>query len=201
MKVTSMLLALAVAAPLAAQQPDSAKRPAMPMRPGAGMGMGPGMMQGPMHGMMGAGQMPMMEMMGPMMRTMAYNPTTLLTHKDVLKLTDQQVTRLTALRDAMTSAHDSAMRDMHTHMQELQSLMNAATPDTVAMKPHFQAALAAMAKAHWAMLVGSTQARTVLDATQRARVEGWADAMEHRGMMQGTMMRRPGSDSASPRPF
>jgi len=198
MKGMSLLLALAVAAPLAAQQPDSAKKPAMPMGRHPGM-MGQGMMQGDMHGMM-MGNMPMMGMMGPMMRNMAYNPASLLMHKDELKLTDQQVTKLTALRDAARTAHDAAMSDMHTHMQELMPLMSAATADTAKMKPHFQAALAAMANAHWAMLVASTQAKTVLDDTQRARVEGWADAMQHHGRMGGgMMMRRAPRDSMAPK--
>jgi Spy/CpxP family protein refolding chaperone len=202
MRRMSLLVALAVAAPLAAQQPDSAKKPAMPMGRAPGMMGGQrGMMQGDMHGMMGA-MMGNMPMMGAMMRGMAFNPGSLLMHKDVLQLTDQQASKLTALRDAAKTAHDAAMGEMHTHMQEMMPLMSAATPDTAQIKPHFQAALAAMAKAHWAMLVASTQARAVLTDVQRARVEGWADAMQHRGMMEGgMMMRRPGRDSTPPRRF
>jgi Spy/CpxP family protein refolding chaperone len=198
MKRLSLLVALAVAAPLAAQQPDSAKKPAM-MDHGMMQGRMQGEMHGDMQGMMG--NMPMMGMMmGPMMRGMAFSPASLLMHKDVLKLTDQQVTKLTALRDAAKTAHDAAMSEMHTHMQEMMPLMGAAAPDTAQIKPHFQAALAAMSKAHWAMLVASTQARAVLTEVQRARVEGWADAMQHRGMMEGgMMMRRGGADSGAPR--
>jgi Spy/CpxP family protein refolding chaperone len=189
MKRLSLLVALAVAAPLAAQQPDSAKVPAM------GHGMMQGRMQGEMRGDM-QGRMGNMPMMGPMMRGMAFSPASLLMHKDVLKLTDQQVTKLTALRDAAKTARDAAMSEMHTHMQEMTPLMGAAAPDTAKIKPHFQAALAAMANAHWAMLVASTQARALLTDLQRARVEGWADAMQHRGMMQdGMMKRRGGADS------
>jgi Spy/CpxP family protein refolding chaperone len=204
MKGISLLVALLVAAPLAAQQPDSAKK-AMPMRghPGMmGQGMGQGMMQGQMQGMMGPmmGHMQMMGgMMGPMMRGMAFDPGRLLMHKEVLQLTDQQVSKLTALRDAARTAHDAAMKDMHTHMQEMLPLLQGASPDTAKIKPHFQAVQAAMANAHWAMLVASTQARAVLTDVQRARVEGWADAMQHRGMMGGMMggmmMHRPERDS------
>jgi Spy/CpxP family protein refolding chaperone len=212
MRGMSLLLALAVAAPLAAQQPDSAKKPAMPMGGHRGM-MGPGMMQGDMQGMMGHMQM-MQGMMGPMMHSMAYTPASLLMHKDQLKLTDQQVTRLTALRDAAKTAHDAAMNDMHTHMQEMLPLMDAATPDTAKIKPHFQAVQAAMAKAHWAMLVASAQARAVLNDAQRGWVEGWSDAMGHQGMMgqggmmgrgmrmeRGMMMRSPLRDSTPPQRF
>jgi hypothetical protein len=164
MNRTSMLLALVVAAPLAAQQPDSTK-PAMPMR---------------RHGEMEMGQMMMgmMEMMGPMMRTMAFEPDHLLARKDALELTPQQVTRLTALRDAAKTAHDAAHAGMQTHMGALAQTMKANAPDTTALKQHFQEAQAAMGRAHWAMLVAAAQARALLTDAQRGRVDGWADMMQ-----------------------
>ncbi len=184
MKSMRMLLALAVAVPLAAQQPDSAKR-AMPM--------GPGMMQRSggmeMHGM-GPMMGQMMEMMGPMMRTMAFAPDHLLARKDALNLTPQQVTRLTALRDAAKTAHDAAHSDMETHMGAMAQTMKANAPDTAALKQHFQEAQAAMGRAHWAMLSAAAQARGVLTDAQRGRVDGWADMME----MQGEHMRRMGGE-------
>jgi len=165
MKRMRMLLALAVSAPLAAQQPDSAKH-AMPM--------------GPMMGQM-------MEMMGPMMRSMAFAPDHLLARKDALDLTPQQVTRLTALRDAAKTAHDAAHSDMQTHMGAMAQAMKANAPDTAALKQHFQAAQAAMGRAHWAMLSAAAQARGVLTDAQRGRVDGWADMME---MQSHEMMKR-----------
>jgi hypothetical protein len=162
-----MLLALAVAAPLAAQQPDSAK-PAMP----GGMGM---------HGMMSPMMGQMMEMMGPMMRTMAFEPDHLLMRKDALELTAQQITRLTALRDAAKTSHDAAHVDLQTHMAAMAQTMKANAPDTTALKQHFQAAQAAMGRAHWAMLSAAAQARAVLTDLQRGRVEGWADMMQMHG--------------------
>ena len=192
MKTMQVLLALAVAAPLAAQQPDSARQPAMPMGPMMGPGMMQGgMMQGGMQPMMGPmmGHMTqMMGMMGPMMRGMAFNPAHLLTHKDDLKLTDQQVAKLTALRDAFVAAHDSAMAAMQTHMQAMAPLMSAAAPDTAQIKPHFQAMQAGMTKAHWALVSASAQVRAILTEAQRARVEGWADAMQQMMPMMGPGM-------------
>jgi hypothetical protein len=191
MKSMRMLLALAVAAPLAAQQPDSAKPMAMPQgMMGQAMTMRhPGEMQG-MAGMQGMSGMmgQMMEMMGPMMRSMAFMPDHLLARKDALELTPQQVTRLTALRDAAKTAHDAAHTDMQTHMEAMAQTMKAGAPDTAALKQHFQAAQAAMGRAHWAMLSAAAQARAVLTDLQRGRVEGWADMMqmrmggEHSGM-------------------
>jgi len=149
------VLALA-AAPLAAQEP------AHPAHPAQGMPM-------------------MQEMMGPMMRTMAFAPAHLLERKDVLVLTPQQVTRLTALRDAAKTAHDAAQADAKTHHDELARAMAAPAPDTAVVRQHFQAAHAAMGNAHWAMLRAAAQAKAMLTEAQRGRVDGWADAMEMRG--------------------
>ncbi len=182
MKSMRMLLALAIAAPLAAQQPDTAKRP-MPMGPGRMTHGEMGAMQGQDHmaGMMGQ----MMEMMGPMMRSMAFAPDHLLARKDALALTPQQVTRLTALRDATQKTHDAAHTEMQMHMGEMAKAMEAAAPDTVQVKTHFQAAQAAMGRAHWSMLSAAAQARAILNDAQRGRVDGWAD------MMQGQMGQMP----------
>jgi LTXXQ motif family protein len=183
MKSVRLLLALAVAAPLAAQQPDSAKRP---------MPMGPRMEHRTMRmeGMGGMGGMEEhMGMMGPMMmRGMLFSPGHLLERKDVLELTPQQVTRLTALRDASKTAHDAAETDMQTHMEAMSTVMKAANPDTTQLKQHFQAMQAAAGKAHWAMLSAVAQARGVLTEAQRNRVEGWADAMQmHMDQMKQQM--------------
>ena len=124
----------------------------------------------------------MEEMMAPMMRAMAYAPDHLLARKDSLKLTTQQITRLTALRDAAKSAHDAAAADAKAHMGAMAQAWNAASPDTAAVKPHFQAAHTAMGNAHWVMLAAAAQAKAVLTDDQRARVERWAGAtmmMEH----------------------
>ncbi|PYO98756.1 MAG: hypothetical protein DMD60_03480 [Gemmatimonadetes bacterium] len=158
------LFALALAAPLGAQETaksDSLRHPMM----GAGRGM---MMDDPM-----------MQQMGPaMMRVMLYTPQHLLARKDALGLTGDQVTRLTALRDGAKTAHDAAMADAMTHMKELETAANAAQPDTSALKTHFQAAHAAMGKAHWAMLASAAQARAVLTDAQRTQVHVWADSMQ-----------------------
>jgi Spy/CpxP family protein refolding chaperone len=162
-----MLLALVVSAPLAAQQADSSKP--MPMHRHGEMGM---------DAMMGHTMAGMMEMMGPMMSTMAFEPGHLLARKDALELTPQQVTRLTALRDAAKTAHDAAHSGMETHMAALAQTMKANAPDTAALKQHFQEAHAAMGRAHWAMLSAAAQARALLTDAQRGRVDGWSDMMQ-----------------------
>ena len=165
------LVALALAAPLAAQQSDSMHHPMM----GAG------------HGM--TMDDPMMERMGPsLMRMMLYTPQHLLARKDALGLTPDQVGRLTALRDGAKATRDAAMAEAETHLKELEEVANAAKADTAALKTHFQAAHTAMGKAHWTMLASSAQARAVLTDAQRAKVQIWADSMQawteqHRRMM------------------
>jgi hypothetical protein len=172
----------------------------MPMGPGM-MGRHPmagqlmrGEMAGPMQGHMM--QMQMMQMMGPMMQGMAFAPDHLLARKDALELTPQQVTRLTALRDAARQAHDAAAAEAKTHMGEMATAMNAAKPDTTQMKTHFQAAQAAMGRAHWAMLSAAAQARGTLSDLQRGRVEGWSQGMQERMMSRmhrrGAMRGMPG---------
>jgi len=122
----------------------------------------------------------MREMMRPMMRFMAFTPEHLLERKDALALTAQQVTRLTALRDAAKTAHDAAGADAKSHAEALAQTMQASSPDTAAVRLHFQAAHAAMGTAHWVMLRAAAQARGLLTDAQRGRVDGWADAMEMR---------------------
>src|SRR6266540_6939188 len=116
----------------------------------------------------------MQQMMAPMMRAMAFAPDHLLARKDSLNLTPQQITRLTALRDAAKTPHDAAAADAKAHMGAMAQALNAASPDTAAVKQHFQAAHTAMGNAHWAMLAAAAQARGVLTAEQRARVDRWA---------------------------
>src|SRR5262245_21635101 len=111
MRPTYVVLALAVAAPLAAQRPDSAG--------------GWGMHRTMMYRMEGPGSHG-----GAAMRAMASTPMHLLMHKDDLKLTDAQVAKLTKLRDGAKATHDAAMADMDKHQDALAALMAGANPDT-----------------------------------------------------------------------
>jgi hypothetical protein len=153
-RIRSLALLALVGAPLAAQQPA---------KPDTGM----------RHRMMGPGMMPRMmqmeQMMAPMMRAMAFTPERLLARKDSLGLTPQQVTRLTTLGAAAAEAK--------AHMDALAQTFQSASPDTAALRLHFQGAHAAMGKAHWTMLAAAAQAKAVLSDEQRARVERWASAM------------------------
>lgn len=119
----------------------------------------------------------MREMMAPLMPIMAYTPDHLLDHRDSLQLTADQVSRLTAIRDAAKSSHDAAATDFKTHMGELAAAFQGASPDTSALRPHFDAAHGAMGKAHWAMLAAAAQAKAVLTDAQRKKVDAAVSAM------------------------
>ena len=162
-----------IAAPLAAQDTTQARRPAQ--RPRAGM-----MGQRGEHGEMDD-MMPMMrEMMAPLMRVMAYVPEHLLSRKDSLKLTPDQISRLTAIQTAAKLTHDAAHAEIKTHLDELSNAFQTASPDTNSLRMHFEAAHTAMGKAHWAMLSAAAEARAVLTDAQRQKIDAWVNAMEQR---------------------
>jgi uncharacterized membrane protein len=166
MKSTCLLGALLIGAlPLAAQRPmprDSA----------------------PCWGMYGYQMMPHMHqmgaMLGPMMRPMAFAPDHLLMKKDALGLSAQQVTQLTALRDAAKAGQEAAAANAKQRMEALGQAIQSATTDTAALRRQFQAAHDAMGTVHWTMLRTAVQAKALLTDEQRGRVHGWADTMQMR---------------------
>lgn len=168
-----------IGAPLAAQQDTThARHPMQRQRAGAAQrgARGHDMERGGMDEMM-----PMMrEMMAPMLRMIAYTPDHLLAHKDSLQLTSDQVSKLTAIQATAKSAHDAAAGDFKTHMDGLSQAFQTASPDTSTLRTHFDAAHAAMGKAHWAMLAAAAQSRAVLTDAQRSKIDTWVSTMEQR---------------------
>lgn len=114
------------------------------------------------------------EMMAPMMGAMAYAPDHLLDRKESLKLTAQQITRLTSLQDGAKKAHEQCAADVKPHMDAIAQSLSAGAGDTVALKQHFDAAHAAMGKGHWAMFGIARQARALLTEEQRTQVDRWS---------------------------
>jgi hypothetical protein len=165
-----ILFALAVP-PLAAQHPAKPAEP-RPMGHTTGDPMG------------------MQEMMAPMMHVMLYTPQHLLARKDALGLTADQVARLTKVRDATLAAQDAAMTEAKAHLEELQQAADAPSPDTAALKIHFQAAHVAMGNAHLLALVSAVQAKAILNDAQRLKLKTWADSM-HAWMEQHHQMMKP----------
>ena len=161
-----------IAAPLAAQDTTHARYPGM--RPGTGRGM---------DEMMGM----MREMMAPMMGIIAYTPGHLLAQKDSLKLTPDQVTKLTNIENSAKVAHEAGAADFKTHMGAVSQAFQTAAPDTTALRPHFEAAHSAMGKAHWAMVAAAAQSRAVLTDAQRQKVDAWVTTMQQRMQQEHTM--------------
>ncbi len=174
--ISRILAAVVFTAPLIAQQPakpDSTRHP--PMGPG------------PMSGMMMDGSM-MEEMAPAMMHMMLFAPQHLLSRREALDLTSQQVAQLGAVRDRAKTAQDAAMAEARTHVKELEQAASSAMPDTTALKAHFQATHGAMGRAHWAMLAAAVQARALLTEAQRTKMRVWADSMRAWMQQHGQMM-------------
>lgn len=114
-----------------------------------------------------------------MMAAMATDPAHLLAMKADLHLTADQERRVTAIRDSARPGHDAARQSGEMHAGELATAMQAAVPDTATVRMHFEAAHAAMGRAHLLMLESAAQARAVLTDAQRQRVDGM-----HGGMNQ-----------------
>lgn len=174
-------LALLVAVPLAAQQPMAADSE---HHAHGGMTAHEGMtMEG---GMMGPGMPDMMMMMGGM----EYSPEHLLALNGELSLSAQQIMALTALRDQAKKSHDGLMDKMKTHMDELRTALDAASPDTTAIRTHFLAAHDAMGQAHLAMLITNARAKAILTDAQRTQLS----QMHRMGMMHRRGPGRAGPD-------
>ncbi|HWH02470.1 MAG TPA: Spy/CpxP family protein refolding chaperone [Gemmatimonadales bacterium] len=174
MRALALTALLAVPAGLTAQQPATV--------PDSGRGM---MMRH--HGMMGMGPaMPDMMMMG----NMEYSPEHLLALNGELSLTAQQIMALTALRDQAKKSRDGTMDKIKTHMDELHTALDAAMPDTTAIRTHFLAAHDAMGQAHLAMLITNARAKAILTDAQRTQLS----QMHRMGMMNHRGPGRAGPD-------
>jgi hypothetical protein len=183
------ILAVSLVAPLSAQQPaprDTSRHQIMdhPM-PAQGMRQGMGRMGSGGEGMKGCSMMQggmmhdsaMGGMMEGMMRGMAGSAEHVLASKTALQLTADQERRITALRDAARSAHDAALGDARRHQRELDEVMQAAAPDTAAVKMHFNGAQSAMGEAHLAVLRSAALTRAVLTDAQRHQFDSLQTAM------------------------
>lgn len=179
--MTAMTVAAAlVAAPAMAQGHHGARQDSA--RGGMMQGQ-PGMMQGGMMQMM-RGMHGQQGMMGGMMG-MAAGPGVILGLRESLELTEDQVTRLEALRE-------STRQQMHGHMMEGMQTMRSAwelldsdSPDLDAYEARLREASDHMVLAHTAMARAAVEARELLTADQRERLELARSMMQE--MRQGEM--------------
>jgi len=153
--------------------------------PAAAQGMGGMGGMGGGRQMAGMGMGMMDSMMAPMMHSMATAPERLLLRTSALHLTSDQVTQLTALRDAMRPVRDSAAQQAMAHLREMDDVMHQSAPDTAAVRMHFEAALQYMGQAHMAALDAAAAARAVLTDDQRKQVDAMASAGRRPMMRRG----------------
>ena len=106
---------------------------------------------------------------------MAYAPARLRARNGELQLTAQQITTLTAIRDAARRSTETAGQPSRRHLDELKVALDADTPDTTTIRTHFLAAHDAMGQVRLAMLVAGARAKAVLTDAQRAQIAAWHD--------------------------
>lgn len=156
MSPSSLLLLLAVAAPLAAQQPDSANlapRDSVTDRHGYRHHGGPGRWN---------------------RHRDPFDPARLLERKGLLGLSDQQVAQLSALETRNRPEMRATLQQVRAERAAIAGGLTADVPDTVLLKRHYEALNTAAGNAHWARVSASLQARAILTDTQRSKVRGWA---------------------------
>ena len=123
-----------------------------------------------------------------MMEMHVYSPAHLLDRRETLSLTDQQVQRFTQLQTEFQAAHERARQEAEEHVRQAQQAWVGGDANGVAT--HVRAGMEAMQQAHLAMVTASTAVRAALTAEQRARVQGWTDAMRMHGRHGGMDHRR-----------
>lgn len=189
----STAIILGAAAPGFAQQPrpaaPAARGPAVAsMHCGDMSGMMPGMgdmggmgamnrmhrdsMRRGMGGMAGmTGMSGMMDSMGPPM------PGMLLMHKDQLKLTTAQVSKLTTLQTQAENACAAHMKLAMTAHQSAAKMLDASAPDFDAFAAKLREAAGHMIEGHVAMARAAVAARQELTAEQRQTLSTLAKSM------------------------
>lgn len=186
-RISAMTCSLILAATaLSAQQPGM-RMQRMDSLPGM---MGEQMMMGGMmgQGMMGSGMMQMMGQGMGMMATGGPGPAMILRMEDALDLTDDQIGRLEEIRQEFSGTQQQHMNAAMSAHQNARQALEGEDPDFEAYQEALQEASTHMVQAHVAMARAAVQARQVLTAEQRQRLQ------QGMGMMQG-MMGDPGAGS------
>lgn len=99
-----------------------------------------------------------------------FAPAAVLREREALGLSDEQVTRLTALAEETAAVRDKALATHETHRNQLQHALMAPVPDPAIVRTHFDAAHAAMGHAHWVGVDAAIRSLAVLTDNQRAQV-------------------------------
>ena len=143
--------ALAVlAVPAAAQEPPARGQ----HREGMGQGMGQGMMGG-----------------GILRSVLNFAPDALLKHAEHLKLTSDQVSQLTALKEESQKAVQQAHEPARAAHMSLNQALKETPDDTTAIRGYFRAHQEAESNMQWLRASAAFRARALLTAEQRKMIE------------------------------
>jgi len=138
----------------------------------------------------GAPQRMRMQDPGPGPGGAMFAPGMLLERRSRLALTEDQVTRLEALAAAVRQADDKAAADVKPHEEKLREMWNADQPDSKAIQAEMRALMEARQTAHLTALGAAAEAKGLLTAEQRGRVQGWVEG--RRMQMRRQFDRGPG---------
>jgi Spy/CpxP family protein refolding chaperone len=188
--LAAVAAALLLAGPALGQQPG--KAPTQPAKPGAMGGMsgmpGMGKAKAPAHAAPGKQGMQGMGGMGDCMAMMGGpSAAMILMHHQDLALTDGQVQRLRTLaaRDSTTATpHMRAAMAAHASAA---AILRAASPDFAAYEARLRDAANHAIEGHVAMARTAVEARNVLTAEQRTRLQALHARMMGQGMGTGAM--------------
>lgn len=118
--------------------------------------------------------------MGPASGAM---PQMLLRQRTRLELTDEQVTRLEALSEQVSTASREAMLAVRSQRAQLAEALGAESVDLNEVRAHFDSARVAETRMEWLRIETGVQATQVLTDEQRAMVRDRAGRWGQGGMM------------------
>ena len=175
------LLAVVAAGALPAQDapppPEQRPRQLRIHEPGTGLQGGPAMHR--QTGRMGArrGEMGVMG---------AYSPQMLIARKDLLGLSDEQVSQIGQLSADAQAAQEQSMEAVKQIQEQLQEAWAADQPDAAAVRSYAQAGMEVRQNARLAMIEGAARAKALLTPEQQGKLEGFVEGrrmgMRQRGM-------------------
>ncbi len=175
------LLAVVAAGALPAQDappaPEQRPRQLRIHEPGTGLQGGPATHQ--RMGRMGARR-------GEMGGMGAYSPQMLIARKDLLGLSDEQVSQIGQLSADAQAAQEQAMEAVKQSQEQLQEAWAADQPDVAAVRRYAQAGMEARQNARLATLEGAARAKALLTPEQQGKLEGFVEG-RRMGMRQGGM--------------
>ena len=173
----AVLLAVVAAGALPAQDapppPEQRPRQLRIHEPGTGLEGGPAMRQ-----RMREGRAEMVAGIG------MYTPHWLIARKDLLGLTEEQLSRLEQLNAEAAAVREHAGETLKQSQEQLQEAWKAAQPDASAVRRYALAGMEARQNVQLAMLEGAVRAKALLTPEQQGKLEGFVEgrSMRQRGM-------------------